>query len=496
MVRSPGRFLVGLLLLGLTPAARAQVPEPFREIRRSIEERLAKENVPSLALAVAKDGKVLWEDAVGWADSGKRRPATPETMYCLGSVSKPITATGLMVLVERGKLALDEPANRYLGDAKLRAYVGDAARATLRRLADHTSGLARHDLYADERHGPLPIDERIRRYGRLLREPGEAYEYSNLGYMTLAHIIARRSSKSFTRFMREEIFLPLGMTHSSVGVDPQRPDAAAVNYGADRKPRLLPARAEEAPGHGGIYASARDLLRFGMFHLKQPAAKTKRILSEKTIDLMHRPSSRTGALSWYGIGWRIEEAEFGHQALMHTGQTDGATAVLVLIPEQRLCVVAMTNIPHALPWHVTQEIVKLLVPQAPPPPKPSDGYERFGRQDYKPTKEWLGHWKGSIKTHERDIPVEMWFEEDGKIQVQMKGQTKTAAGGARIEDGYLRGSIDGDLGTSDLAGEKYRLHFKLNRRAGNALNGSITASSTSDRRVITLSHWMELRRDL
>jgi CubicO group peptidase (beta-lactamase class C family) len=493
------RFPVVLLLLvglarSVCPAARAPVPEQFRDIRKSIEDRLAKEQVPSVAVVVAKDGKVLWEDAIGWADVEKRVPATPDTSYLLCSVSKPITATALMVLVERGKLSLDEPANKYLGEAKLQAYVGDAAQATLRRLADHTSGLARHDLYfyPDERREPITVEERIRRYGRLLREPGETYEYSNLGYMVLAHVIERQSGKSFDRFLRDEVFLPLGMEHSSLGVDPERRQGAAVCYGADQKP-VQESTAQSTGGAGGVYASARDLLRFGLFHLKESTGDQRRILSDQTLDLMHRPSSRTGPLSWYGIGWRTEQGAFGSPALMHTGQSGGATACLVLIPKHRLCVVALANAAHDLPWRVTQEVVNLLVPRAKEPPKLAVGHERFGRREYKPAKEWLGHWEGVIKTYERDIPVEMWFEDSGVVQVQMKAQSKTAAAGVRIDDGYLRGTIDGDIGTSDTMGRRYRLHFKLNRR-GETLNGSITAGHTPGQRVITLSHWIELRR--
>jgi CubicO group peptidase (beta-lactamase class C family) len=493
LARSSCLLLGALFLAARAIPARAAAPEPFRGAEKLIEAQLAKGGVPSVAVAVSKDGKVLWQAAFGLADVEKRRPATPDTMYCVGSVSKPITATGLMVLAERGDLSLDDPANKHLGDSKLQSRVGDAAGATLRRLADHSSGLARHDLYPDGRHAPLAIGERIRRYGWLLREPGESYEYSNLGYMALSHVIERRSGRPFGAFLRDEVFLPLGMANSAVGIDPKRPGAAAVSYGADGKPRKPPAGPEEPAGHGGIYASANDLLRFGVSHLKQPIPGAKGILSAKSLEQMHRRSSRAGPLSWYGIGWRVEQVEFGSPAVMHTGQTDGATACLVLIPEHRLCVAAACNAPHALPWHVTQEVIKRLVPKGPKAPKPEGGHERFGRQDYKPTKEWLGRWSGVVKTHEREVPIEVRLGEDGKVRVQLKGQGEATAGGVRVEDGYLRGSLDGDLGTADLAGEKYRLHFKLIRR-GEGMSGSITASSMPGGRVITLSHWVDLRR--
>jgi hypothetical protein len=226
---------------------------------------------------------------------------------------------------------------------------------------------------------------------------------------------------------------------------------------------------------------------------RQSPLRFDRFPARFAVDLMRLPTARTGPLSWYGIGWRTEQAEFGSQALMHTGQNTGSTACLVLIPERRLVVVALANAAHELPWRVTQEIVNLLSPRATEPPKPAGGHERFGRREYRPAKEWLGYWKGVIKTHEHNIPVEMWFDETENVQVQLKGQSKTEAGGVRIGDGYLRGTIDGDIGTSDTMGRRYRLHFKLKRRE-DTLNGSLTASSIPGQRVITLSHWMELRR--
>jgi CubicO group peptidase (beta-lactamase class C family) len=492
--------VVLLLLCGFIRTACAAVeettPPQFRDVRKLIEDRLAQERIPSLAVGVAKDGKVLWTEAFGWADVAQQRAATPDTRYCLGSVSKPLTATGLMVLVSRGKLDLDHPANRYLGEAKLKAHVGDADAATLRRLADHTSGLARHDLYAADGQTPVPVEELLTRYGHLLRPPGESYEYSNLGYMTLAYIMERQSGQPYAGFMEAEVFRPLGMMHSSVGVDPQRPELAAVCYGTDGKPRHPPFGTGAVAAPGGIYASVQDLLRFGMFHLKQSNGGTRRILPDAALDMMHKPSAQTAVQSWYGIGWRIEpRSEFGYLAILHTGQTDGATACLVLIPEHRLCVVAVTNSPHPLPWQVTQEIIRRLVPPNPKPvPPPADSQRRFGRQEYRPSKEWVGRWEGRIRTHEKDIPVVMSFEEGGKVLVQLQGQVKAVAGGVRMEDGYLRGSLDGDLGTTDLAGLKYRLHFKLRLRGTDLLNGSITASSHPSQRVVTLSHGMELRR--
>src|SRR5947208_15256239 len=99
----------------------------FSAVRELIRVRLVEQVIPSLAVAVARDGEIVWEEGFGWADRENRVPATEHTMYSLASISKPITATGLMVLKEQGKIELDQPINDYLGEAKLNARVGHAA---------------------------------------------------------------------------------------------------------------------------------------------------------------------------------------------------------------------------------------------------------------------------------------------------------------------------------------------------------------------------------
>src|SRR5712692_6713027 len=116
----------------------------YSAVRELIRTRLVEQVIPSLAVAVARAGEIVWEEGFGWADRENRVPATEHTMYSLASISKPITATGLMLLVERGQIDLDRPINDYLGDAKPTAWVGDAAGATVRRVANHTSGLPLH----------------------------------------------------------------------------------------------------------------------------------------------------------------------------------------------------------------------------------------------------------------------------------------------------------------------------------------------------------------
>ena len=133
-------------------------------------------------------------------------------MFSIASVSKPITATGLMTLVQAGKIDLDRPINDYLGDVKLQARVGEAAQATVRRVANHSSGLPWHYEYFfnNQPYRLRSLEETFLHYGNLVTAPGERFQYSNLGYGMLGYVIGRVSGQDFATFMRQEVFVKLG----------------------------------------------------------------------------------------------------------------------------------------------------------------------------------------------------------------------------------------------------------------------------------------------
>jgi CubicO group peptidase (beta-lactamase class C family) len=229
-------------------------------------------------VAVAHGGEIVWEEAFGWADREQRHPSadargtrsTVHSLYSLGSISKPFTTTALMILVERSLIDLDAPANEYLAPPGIVAHVGDAREATVRRLADHTAGLPLHwhYFYDDERERPPPMEETIRRYGHLVTPPGERYQYANMGYGIVGHIVERVSGMPYAAFMRREVFAPLGLRHASVWIDPRLAAHTVKQYGADGI--AYPPKVTDHPGAGSVWASVHDVMRFALFHLKQP----------------------------------------------------------------------------------------------------------------------------------------------------------------------------------------------------------------------------------
>ena len=156
----------------------------FAHVRSQIESLMLKDQLPSVAVAVAQHGKIIWEQGFGWADREQLRPATSDTPYSLASISKPFTATAIMALVKQGKMRLEAPANDYLGAGKITGLAGDASGATVYRLLNHTSGLPLHwqFFYANEDYPPPPMEDTILRYGNAINPPGELFQYSNLGF--------------------------------------------------------------------------------------------------------------------------------------------------------------------------------------------------------------------------------------------------------------------------------------------------------------------------
>jgi CubicO group peptidase (beta-lactamase class C family) len=476
----------------IAPAAA----DEFDAIRARIPAELAKRGTASLAIAVARDGQIIWEQGFGWADRENRMPATEHTMYSLASISKPVTATGLAVLAQRGKVDLDKPINDYLGDAKLVARVGNAADATVRRVANHSAGLPLHYqfFYADEPYHRPAMDETIRRYGNLVTPPGERYQYSNLGYGVIDYVISRSASKPFADFMREEVFLPLGLTHTSVDIGSGLEKFAAVRYGSDGLP--IPFYDFDHPGASAIFSSAHDLVRFGMFHGGDRQADQKEIISDEWRKKMQEPTFESGKNQHYGIGWVIDKDPQGETRVSHSGGMGGVNTLLTVVPAKHVVVVALANSNSPLPFSLSKEILDILLPPPAGAEKREEGllFSAPSGDNAKELASLAGTWKGQVHTYERDLPITLSVQADGDVHVKIEGQLETLLDHPRCHDGWLRGRMNSDLRTGDTARTPYDLQLEVKLR-DDALVGSLIAMSRPGKRVgNALTHWIELRK--
>jgi len=487
--------LLLLVALAFAPVADCKV-DRFERIRERIRQRLAQQRIPSISVAVARGNQILWEESFGWADRENRIPATPDTMYMLGSTSKPMTATAIMLLRDRGLLNLDRPINDYLRDAKLVARVGNVSDATVRRMAQHTAGLPGYyeTFYPDEPEKPPSMDEVILHYGNLVFPPGERFNYSNLDYGILGYVISRTSGKDYADFMREEIFLPLGMSRSCVTTCPGLERYRAVRYFLDGS--RLPDYLTPHPAASDIYASAPDLVRFGMFHLKAHPATQKSLLSDQRIDEMQGSTVPMGGSNSYGIGWIISRDSKGRRRVSHGGAGAGVDTQLTLVPEEKLAVAVLinTNIDAHISGEIADAILDLLLGDKPldRPALAADNQATSVKESGLPGK-LLGAWAGFVHTYKRDLPINLWFKESGDVHVQLSNQLQTLINDARFEKGTFTGRMTGDIGTPDANRRPYYLDLNITLR-GEVLNGVLNVIGRHPSRGVGLGYWVEFKR--
>jgi len=473
--------------------------KPDEQVRSRIQELMKEKALPSFATAVLKDGKVVYEECFGFADMENRVPATPETMYALASITKPLTATGLMTLVEQGLVDLDRPANDYLGEAKIVAHVGDASQATVKRLLLCTSGLPDHVnfFYAGESPQRPPMSEAIRRYGILVTAPGEAYTYSNFGYGILDYIIERVSGKTYPDFMKKEVFGPLGMKRSAVFVQPPPAGEVAVKYGDDRKP--LPWCDFDHRGASAAYASLRDLARLALFISKHPLLDQKRILQDRTIDRMLQTTEPGIKEPLLRLGWTVLDHE-GHRLIHASGGMPGAASRIGIVPDQGLIIISLANAYNVVLWEVEKAAFRAYLPGYAEKTKDKKPEASQAPQKFIPPAELVAQWSGSIKTYEGDIPVQLAIAADGNLTLKLDGRSLMVIPmPAGLEDlnlgfrsGVLTFPVLGNIRTSDASRGRHILVAFLRVR-GNKLNGHISAASMEYK--FLFPYWAELSKN-
>jgi CubicO group peptidase (beta-lactamase class C family) len=489
--RSLNSGVVAAGVLACLACSATQAADRFEPVRAEIRERLRNPGTASITVAVARSGKILWEEGFGWADRENRVPANEHTVYSLASVSKPITATALMTLVEAGKIDLDRPINDYLGNAKLTARVGSADDATVCRVGNHTSGLPRHFnfFYSDEPYVKPSMDETILRYGQLVALPGERYEYSNLGYGVIGYVISRVSGQSYEAYLRQAVFLKLGMTRSSVGVTEGLKRYQAVRY--TRTGARIPFYDFDHQGASAVYSSAHDLIRFGMFHLGDRLSDQAQILSTASIERMRHPSCSSEVHENYGAGWRVERSG-EYEIVFHGGWMPGVNDMILLVPSQRIALVLLANGDEGndeLRWAIANRILRALLP------KWADFADRAPEapEAFFPVPSLLGLWKGVIHTYRSQIPLELRFLPCGDIHAKIGDFPTTLIDAVSFRDNWLRGRLMGELDTDDANRMRpYTLRLELKLRNNNTvLNGSLNV------RVPThyeLAQWTELHK--
>ncbi|HET9985921.1 MAG TPA: serine hydrolase domain-containing protein [Longimicrobiales bacterium] len=487
----PATLLAVLALLAPAPALAQVQTDRFEPIRAKIREAIAEGEVPSVAVAVAQHGRIVWEEGFGLANRERNLPATAQTPYSLASISKPFTATALMQLVEEGKIDLDHPANDYLGAAKITGLAGDASGATVRRVMNHTAGLPLHYqfFYAGDPYQRVNMDTAIARYAILVNPPGQLWEYSNLGYGILDYIIERTSGTSYEAFMQQRVFEPLGLTQTFIGTGAGH-DEAAVRYDTAGKP--VPFYDFDHRGGSAVWASAHDLVRFGMFHLKDHLKGQQRILKDATLDEMHRLQSPPGSELGYGLGWIVTPGYNGYLRVSHTGGMPGVATALTLYPEADLAIVVLLNATKPLSAIVTDDIAEVVLGQKFAEGRKAERARREAEAKAAPTSPaagLLGEWRGTVRTYSGTVPLSLTVKPDGDVHVKLGAAMPTLVSETTFGKADLTGLFPGQLPTAD-AERHPAVELQLHLR-GATLAGEATAMS---RTLGAITSYVELTR--
>ncbi len=487
---------VGARLIGASPpqSTPKRSSDQFDAVRAYIRKAMQKDSMPSVSVAVARGGKILWEEGFGWANREKMTPATPDTMYSLASISKPFTATAIMRLVDAGKIDLDKPVNDYLGAAKLTGLGGDAAGATVRRVLSHTAGLPLHYQFYYENAGyePPSMDTTIMRYGILVNPPGEVYQYSNLGFGILGYVGGRISGLDYADLMRTQVFLPLGLTHTSVGIGRDLGPYAVERYDTRQMP--IPFYTFDHLGASAVYSSAHDLVRFGMFHLKDHLADQQQILKDSTIDLMKQPATPPSKdEGTYGLGWAIMKDDHGYLRVSHTGGMPGVRTVLNLYPSEDLVVVALTNSAIDSVDDIAEQIAAALLPQYADALRQTKPKQEEKPPAFEPPSELLGEWSGSVRTWQKTLPIKLIVQADGDIHVKLGDELETLLNDVRYKDANLIGRFAGTIPTDDANRQRHSILLNIRLRNGK-LCGQATAQTTEELVYYALTAYIEMVR--
>jgi CubicO group peptidase (beta-lactamase class C family) len=494
---------VVLILCGLLPAQSAPVREPhtrkqdFSTMRAFVQKRMAEERIPSVAVAVSQDGKILWEDAFGTADRERRTLATVHTPYYVASITKSITSTAVMILSEHNQLNLNAPVNNYLGAAKVHSPMWDANAATVSRVATHTAGLttyARKCVVGDN-SCRASTNKAIERYGILFWPPGDHFDYSNLGYGILDEVVARVSGKSYGNFLRDEVFQPLGMTDSSLEITPELEKVAAAQYDSTSH-EPSPLQVSDTPGASSVHCSVHDLALLGMFILKAHLPNQRPILSDKAIDALLNSTVDAGEGEQYGIGWWVQPDLYGYRGVFAQGGTNDSFAVLQMIPSEKIVVAVLANTGTTLPSTIVEELLSELLPQfaearrkaaSIPKHKPASA-----EQARRPAV-LVGNWLGSVATWKGEVPLMLRIPDSGDIQASVGSQAAVPLTDVRIGPSHFYGVVRADLGTPDAAQPPYDIQIEAYLRGG-SLVGAATAVPRPDEDGPELPYWLTLKR--
>ncbi len=461
--------------------------EKLLSIRNEIKEMVEDSIIPSMAVAVVKDGTVLWQEAIGYADVGDQKPADIHSVYPLGSVSKSITATGIMQLVNSGRLSLNDDIRPLIKPVLLKDINGETPKIALWQLVSMNGGINHgYGVYEEEKY--LPKDEASKKkfYEEstiVAFQPGATYEYSNRAFYLAEYIIEIVSNSSFQEFMVDHVYEPIGM-QSTFAYPYQYPENTNfVKTYTTRGLNEIENKISYPVGGSGLWSSIHDMTQYALFHLGN--IKNDEVISKENLKLMHE--FRQGPADLFGIGWFNSDGK-----LYSNGNVTGGNAAISVDKKNKLGVICLLNKTswEGLADQYVSKIKRIYVDE------PETGYQEWKRiygTPYTSRKELSGKWQGTISEPltGNSFRVELMFDETDKVQIKIDDQD------LEVNDptyNLLR-ELEGGFKTilPGITESETRCGFKL-KHEGNQLSGYVQYDSFTSERYYRLPLFMKLIR--
>jgi CubicO group peptidase (beta-lactamase class C family) len=327
------------------------------ELEPEIQRTLIAGNIPSASIALIAGDRVVWTGAYGYSNLWARTPATPNTVYLIGSTFKAMSTIALLQQMEQGKFKLDDRVNDYLTDFKIQ---GEDAQhpVTFRHLLTHTSGLSGGDfgplsVWGDT--APPPLEEYLRKSLKVAKPPLTSVVYSNLAYTLVAYLVQKFSGVPYKQYIQEHVFTPLEMTSTAFEPTPEMEERLSIPYTVEEKTgsQVAAVRLKASVWPAGIvYGTVPNQANWLITNLNGGVFKGKRIISEETLEQMftRQYDQFKGGIEgiWgndtagFGLTWWVQVRD-GERYIAHSGSVPGYTAFLLGNRDRKLGFAILTN---------------------------------------------------------------------------------------------------------------------------------------------------------
>jgi len=360
LLNSAAILLVGTVFSLMVPSSTAHgkpdnaAPVNYEPAKTAvsllIKKEMKKNDVTGLSIALVDDQQVVWAEGFGYADEEKELPATPETIYRIGSLTGLFTATAAMQLAEQGKLDIDQPLQTYLPEFSIRSRFNNSGPITIRSLLTHHSGLPSNILKGMWNSKPEPYTNVV----SLIREeyvaypPDSIFSYSSVGTTLVGHVVERVSGRSYVSYINESLLQPLGMAHT--GFVPAQKQNGQLSRGYHKGKDMDDPSLRDIPA-GGMQSTVLDLGRFMQMIIAQGRSNGNQVLKSDTLANMLKPQNthipfdlglRVG-LEWTLSGLGEIDIQNAGTVAHHAGATLLSHSQIIVLPKHALGVIVLSN---------------------------------------------------------------------------------------------------------------------------------------------------------